>query len=600
VSKTRKVIDTWAGRKHGIVVAVLLLCSTTSFGGREPEEWDDLPQFDSISFSQPSVGFTTPEGEHYILDRATSRIQEVTGDLFAQEFAGAIGIKAAEVTELGAESTVTLKTSGGKELTTKNAYCDEGRSEHTLSMNGSLVKDHVQPCTSVSCAEIVGNQLWLGTRYDGELGDLPAEGIVVQSLDKGQLVKSLGTKQGLTGDLIRAIRFDPVDKTIWVTTNEGINEVDPDFRVRRTLFSYQELDPDTGIPKVSLSLTKQKGNPLATVFKELHVLDAKKFYDATRSIPADIRERFMNERNSSNYRPVNATSLEEAFAPKEMNALVPFFIEAARSSDHEVRELALFNICAFNDLRIVDFLIEETSVPARQQRSDARECLDKFLHFGLVSAQQKDNPIALMPRQESQALGRIRGSRECRRGDYDIIATSAKSLKRAGDLRGMDLINEYFKASDFNPGDACFYAAVGKSLDSEDEIAPAMVEGLEKIIEPAVVIEEVESGAWKGGYVLPGCGFFDMRVHPESRRFDARYAQAILIAIERQGGIAAERRSEGHMSNPYHWCVEAFRSQLRNTDVHAAFFNDVYPKLTPQQQALADELSKDPLATGQH
>src|SRR5205085_8103415 len=92
---------------RAIVVAALLFVPGTSFGGRDPEEWDDLPRFDSISFSETSVGFTAPDGQHYVLDRKTDQFGEVPAELFAQTFAGAIGAKAAEVREDPAIGTET-------------------------------------------------------------------------------------------------------------------------------------------------------------------------------------------------------------------------------------------------------------------------------------------------------------------------------------------------------------------------------------------------------------------------------------------------------------------------------------------------------------
>jgi hypothetical protein len=75
--------------------------------------------------------------------------------------------------------------------------------------------------------------------------------------------------------------------------------------------------------------------------------------------------------------------------------------------------------------------------------------------------------------------------------------------------------------------------------------------------------------------------------HPGSPRlFDAKYAEATLIASGRERPDYPPRQTEGS-------CPEAFKSQLRNSDVRDAFFRDVYPQLTRQQQELADKLNKE-------
>jgi len=428
------------------------------------------------------VGLATAEGQHFVFDRATGKIQEVTEDLFVQKLAGAIGIPAREETKgIWGALTVTLTTSSGQELTTQDAYgyaygsdCED--SEHSLSMNGAPIEDHVNPFLSVSCAEIVGNQLWLGTRYDGEYGHYPAEGIVVQSLDNGQLVKRLRTNEGLTDDyLIRAIRLDPFGKTVWVSTNQGINEVDQEFRVRRKLFFYHELDPETGSPTVGLSSTKRTSDPLLT------------------------------------------------------------------------------------------------------------KCFGKYAGYGLIDGEWKQGQVRLLLEQEKEALERMRGSRDYAafQAEFPVIEHCARCLKQAGELRGMELINEYFRAADlgwkeYNSPEVPFYNYVALSLGDQSELIPAMLEGLYRI---------------RPYQVREGCGFFDMRWSNRLRRFDAKYAEALLLATER------ERPHQLTMPpGTEDFCAEAFKSQLGNPDVHQAFFKDIFPKLTASQQALADELSKEPPA----
>jgi hypothetical protein len=365
---------------------VLLVLPLTAFGGRILEEWDDLPQVDSISFSKTLVGLTTASGEYFIYDRGTNKLRALDKNRFLQNLGSSVGPRVAEVKkETGIGSLVALKTSGGKELTTQNAYCSEGEDrQHGLWLEGAPVKDHVDPCQSISAAEIIDDQLWLGTRADGEYGDYPAEGVVVQSLDTGKLIKKLGTEQGLTGDLVRTIRVDSFNNTVWVATKRGINEITRGFRISRSLFFHQDLDPDTGAPKISLTPMWRKSNPLATLFKRLRVSDAKKFYAAAMQISPEIRERFDNDLNLGVYSPANARSREQSFAPGVMNVLVPFVIEAARSPDENVHVQALSLLCAFNDQRVTDYLVEQSKAPQPRDKWFLPACVEKFRKFSLM------------------------------------------------------------------------------------------------------------------------------------------------------------------------------------------------------------------------
>jgi hypothetical protein len=100
-----------------------------------------------------------------------------------------------------------------------------------------------------------------------------------------------------------------------------------------------------------------------------------------------------------------------------------------------------------------------------------------------------------------------------------------------------------------------------------------MVEGLKKL--------------WRSMSLRTGCCFFDMRHPGNPWLFEAKYAEATLIASGRERPEnAPPRQTEGS-------CPEAFKSQLGDSDVRDAFFRDVYPQLTRQQQELADKLSKE-------
>jgi hypothetical protein len=197
---------------------------------------------------------------------------------------------------------------------------------------------------------------------------------------------------------------------------------------------------------------------------------------------------------------------------------------------------------------------------------------------------QKDH-IASLLAQERDAFERIRAATfNDVYPDIKLIVTLAGELKQAGDRQGMDLINEYFRAMDGtrHPGtsneeharmfrDAKLYAWIGTNMAIEDEISPGMAEGLTKV--------------WFPMALRTGCQYFDMR-HPNMpRRFDAKYAEAILVAMDKRPAPPPSEIQDN--------CAEAFKSQLGNSAVSRAFFEDVYPGLTLRQKELADRLSKE-------
>jgi hypothetical protein len=214
--------------------------------------------------------------------------------------------------------------------------------------------------------------------------------------------------------------------------------------------------------------------------------------------------------------------------------------------------------------------------------------LDELARLRLLSEQQNNERIHLLLKQESDALGRIHAATSSTNAyaECPFVVDAAKALKQAGDGRGMQLLNDYLRASDgkeeqdlgnwnANGGnfDMNLYRCIGLRLFGENEIAPAMLDGLEKFRIPS--------------FTRAGCEFFDMRQTLTTRRFDAKYAVAMLAAMERGPRIANMRPQEDD-------CAEAFKSQLGDSDVHRAFFEDVYPQLTPPQKALADKLSGEP------
>lgn len=189
------------GKAKVIISGVLFLSFLVirAEAGRVPESWDTLPQIQNIAFSENVIGFDAADGRHFVLDRKNESFREVNSEAFFKEFPVPKDQTPSEVlNNTGIGSTVLLRTSSRVEFQTQNAYCSEGENtHHSLSRNGKVLRDHVAPCHSISAVEVVGDQLWLGTRYDGEYGEYPAAGVVIQSLISAKLLKGTSNNRVL-------------------------------------------------------------------------------------------------------------------------------------------------------------------------------------------------------------------------------------------------------------------------------------------------------------------------------------------------------------------------------------------------------------------
>lgn len=525
--------------------------------GREPEPWDDLPQVLIIQFSAKDIGLVTSGSGRHALDRKTLALQPLSDQQYARAFGETAEPPAKVLEGDGTHSLVLLRTSRNVEYRTQDAYCSEGEDRgHVLWLAKKRLKSRVDRCASVSALEVVGNQLWLGTRYDGEYGEYPAEGVVVQSMDHGRLLGRVATAQGLTGDLIRTIRWDPYERGMWIATNEGINLVDERLRVKKALYVKQSLGPSGAV--LELTPTKEASNPLVPVLLKLKA-EPHGFFEATRTIPPELQ-----------LKGLEVVSTDSPFVPTEMNVLVPFFISAAQSRDEEARQYALGNALLFDDERLVAYLLELTEQPAEPGDGNAhavRWALDKYRQHGLISSDARQRQRDALLRQVVSALSRIGEGKhyDGLYGDYQSIALAAKSLKKDGDDRGMQAINNYFRGSDGSRNDSGLYEHVGQHLVYEDGILDGMLAGLATL---------------RDHNVSRGCQYFDMRWNFMPRRFGELYAEALLRAIERR-----VVRPDGE-----DYCVEAFKSQIANADVRDAFAKQVYPNLSPALRKLADQL----------
>ncbi|MFA6584206.1 MAG: hypothetical protein WCS77_07910 [Elusimicrobiaceae bacterium] len=564
------------------VAAVVPPCSA----GREPEPWDTLPSFNLISFSSSAVGFAAKGGVCFTLDRADRQLSKITAAQFAAQF----------TTPTPQNS---LETSDGAKFTVRDANCSaEGdNSPHALSLDGAVIKDSCKPCSSISAVETAYGLLWLGTRFDGEYGEYPAEGIVVDEFKTGALKARISEKSGLAGDLVRVIRRDPFTGNVWAATNYGINEITPELKVVFAKYMYEDFDPADGAAAIFLSSALLSSNPLAVVGRRLGVSPPEKYYAAALTIPREnwqcfnLEPGFPTEPCKAGYESESGKN----FLPKAFNALVPFFLEAASSTDEERRSTAVWLLCQFNDMRVYDFFSRAERNPHSSSYSDStvKECLGKYESSGLAPSAEQKRRAALLLKQIANALVQIKESGVSDEAYYAYhgkaeadaslspasVVDNARALLDSGDARGVEVIVKYFRyLATGNNADGELFERLGQELHYRDEIAPAMQYGLGKII---------------GANAARGCDYFDVtyRSDSEASRYGARYLPALLAALE---NAVPEKvpHQPSQAESVQAACRKAFLSQIKNPSVKDSFLKEYYPALTPARRKIADSIMR--------
>jgi hypothetical protein len=304
--------------------------------GHEFSDSEALPSIRQLVFSPDAVGFVSPKNDllggaplYFIYDRGNRKIAEVDAAQFRQRFPASVPSDEPRESRRSSPYHLIGRTAGGVEYKLRLKYCGEGGDEDDEKMElvvvgGKPVRVGArEECTSVSSVEIVGDQLWLGTAYSGEQkGYSAAEGVIVQSLRGGRVLARLDAVSGW----VTRVRLDPFSKNVWVTTDLGIFEVSPQFRLLSANLYYHDFDPRTGEPRFAFSSEATRGNPLSAVARLLPGAERKGFYEAVSKIPAADLEQF------TPYDFFMCCRFDDQY-PQSFHPLMPFFVnQSARGS----------------------------------------------------------------------------------------------------------------------------------------------------------------------------------------------------------------------------------------------------------------------------
>lgn len=341
----------------------------------EFEEADTLPQVDNLLFSASQIGIVSQDGRWFALDRQTHQVHQLDAVQFAQWFPKPWPPQPYEIPQSGPR---ILRSSTGQEFQLTPAYCSEG------AHIGHTLRDHQRPfpsvlkhCTSVAALEILEAQVWFGTMQPYEGGEAEAEGVIVQAREKKHKLAAITTKSGLTPGPVRMLREDPVTKTVWVATAQGLNQIDHQFRVHWAGYWYEDFGAASGRSETSLIATKKRSHAFAVLGRELGVQDWHAYREVVRSIPSAL-ERW-GDFTDFQWVLYQAHMGGPDF-PQDLNGLVPFVIQAAQSKDPTVHVLGLGNVCKFNDVRAREFLntLATNTFLTSYERDWIQNCLKRW------------------------------------------------------------------------------------------------------------------------------------------------------------------------------------------------------------------------------
>lgn len=578
-------------RMAHICASVLFMgFAPATYAGIEPSSWDYLPQINEISFTSSTVGFSALDGRRMVLDKDTGAFRQVSSSEYVGIMRGAKGGKAAWPENNDAGDTVTLITSSaGVFLETVNKYCDDDKgSGHVLKLRGAVIKDQADPCNNISSAEIENGRLWLGTRVLGGYGEFPGKGIVVQSLADGKLIGAISKQEGLTSNLVRAVKLDPYTGYLWATTQLGINQISPELEVLYALYLYEDFD-ENGICAVQGSTTPANNNFLAIYQRILNVKDKRKFYETAMTIPPETRPCFGVMALSGwavGYCPAAGEYPNSRFLPPQFNVLAPFVMEVADFSPEKIG-MTVRHLCIFGDKAVAAMIADHATDEAYAARGgdSGGQCIYNYKEAGLFPVGPSKTKVKEAVGRISRALSKFKLSDMNGSGVADFQASAdavdvANGLAELGSPRGIELLNAFFlraKAGNGNNPEVNFFSDAAQKLHHRDEFLPGAMAGVEKFY---------------GASVQQGCLYLDVTYPDEHKKNRAGVKQlvSLLKAVENAMHPEWIPHQPSQAEDAYKTCRAAAVSQLKDKTVREEFLKTVYPGLAPAYKKVADTL----------
>lgn len=265
------------------------------------------------------------------------------------------------------------------------SYCSEGLGVQgvlfSYSSSSDQVTEHkglIPNCESIVRAVRVKDEIWFALTRPGEYGPYEGSGVLIydSKTSKSRLLRPAG----LTSAVIRAIAYNPEDKTVWLITKWGIDR----YFIETGTWEHRYIKP------ISTS-----DNRFTTILVEDRPgLEHYGMIAHLQALPITDREGFVKTWKSLDLR----FSSEEIWVPVRHNKLLPYYIDALDQLENDTRFNRLLQAIANhkgaeNEIRAVLEKYRKRPM-SDKRRSTMVRLLEKF-GIGDVQA-EKDNYFAAL------------------------------------------------------------------------------------------------------------------------------------------------------------------------------------------------------------
>lgn len=257
----------------------------------EFDDADILPGVMYLTFGDEHVGiratsyyFNFHELPSFVLHRSDNSI----GPVSASEYASLFG----ESQELLAGP---YRDREGPHLTTDGTpytpyLCDRYARGVTSKMEiaGRPFAADFSDCFNVSEIDLADDIVWIGTYYTGSHDDGAAHGLMVASLESGEIAGRIDTGRYP----IYNVRYDSVAKHTWAITRDQIVVVNKAMKVVTRYFFNYDFNASTGHPELRIAEERIASHPLAVFALHLPSSYYRQFFESVQTIPDDKARTF--------------------------------------------------------------------------------------------------------------------------------------------------------------------------------------------------------------------------------------------------------------------------------------------------------------------
>ena len=275
------------------MLSAMVIPSLLSLGCIDAAEFqnsDVIPEVSSVVFAREFVAITVePRGmrdantDFFLAPRDTNQFLQISADKFSEllgndHFHRQLGRHHESGVYMGPHNQLARRR-----IKATEEECTRGDvAEKFLESKQLRVTLKLNCSSSISDALIADSRLWIGTIEYGDHGEYGAEGLVVTTLDGGEL------KRIDTGEFpLIGLAQDPWTKDIWAVSRDRVSVISLDYSVRWRYWPVHKFDavnqkPDSFVVESSQSVSTDALAILAYDLGEAHY---QRFSHAIKDLP---------------------------------------------------------------------------------------------------------------------------------------------------------------------------------------------------------------------------------------------------------------------------------------------------------------------------